>query len=660
MIWNSQAQLPNVLPIFSRSGPTFYLHMRDRSTYITENVQIFVRVIGRESGLRLQKIRHRAACTDARSRHALDQESCSVIPCRCRVQDCFCLSRRESLFMLNRSISRKIIVLSGAIILVASLLLCGSFLVIFNNTLHSRIIPEFSKTLDLSISEIQGGVDPTQASMAAKANAAASMKLQTYLNQAASEFRLENVYILDVQGNEATVVLASKDSHLKTGEKMAASSFMQQALKNTQETVVTPLNASSDGADIDGYLAISGGSLLVAGTLDADFVEQVTQAILWAGIAITLIVIVLGALVAAGVSRQMTKPLGRLVKHARLVAEGDLQANIEVKGKDEIAQLAEAFRQMTANLRSMIGQVLEATDRVKSDSIELSRGIGLLYEIGGQSAASATEIAQSSETVATSAAENAKAMEEISGGIQHIAESASNVNDQIARASEEAVSGNTLAQQAVQQMNRVQEMTVQARSYIETMGTRSDEITEVLGAITSISKQIQMLSLNASIEAARAGEHGKGFAVVADEVRKLSDQSREATGQIEQSLSSLREDSRRSVDAIGTVHHEIMSGAEAVRNAGGAFEELKSLMQQFNHSVQEVSASTEQVSAGSQQVSASVEETARITERVQARAQDVSEGSTRQVQEMEAYARTVGELSRQADELEETVRRFKI
>lgn len=562
--------------------------------------------------------------------------------------------------MLNRSISRKIIVLSGAIILVASILLCGSFLVIFNNTLHSRIIPEFSKTLDLSISEIQSGVDPTQAGMAAKANAAASMKLQTYLNKAAGEFRLENVYILDVQGNEATVVLASKDSHLKTGEKMAATPFMQQALKNTQETVVAPLNTSADGADIDGYLAISGSSLLVAGTLDADFVEQVTQAILWAGIAITLIVIVLGALVAAAVSRQMTKPLGRLVKHARLVAEGDLQENIEVKGRDEIAQLAEAFRQMTANLRSMIGQVLEATDRVKSDSIELSRGIGLLYEIGGQSSASATEIAQSSETVATSAAENAKAMEEISGGIQHIAESASEVNEQIARASEEAVSGNVLAQQAVEQMNRVQEMTVQARSYIETMGTRSDEITEVLGAITSISKQIQMLSLNASIEAARAGEHGRGFAIVADEVRKLSDQSREATGQIEQSLSSLREDSQRSVEAIGTVHHEIMSGAEAVRSAGGAFEELKSLMQQFNHSVQEVSASTEQVSAGSQQVSASVEETARITERVQARAQDVSAGSARQVEEMEAYARTVGELSRQADELEETVRRFKI
>ncbi|MEJ8306795.1 methyl-accepting chemotaxis protein [Saccharibacillus sacchari] len=562
--------------------------------------------------------------------------------------------------MLKRSISRKIIALSGAIILVASLLLCGSFFVIFNNTLHSRIIPEFSKTMDLSVSEIQSGVDPTQAGMAAKANAAASMKLQTYLNDSAAEYRLDNVYILNVQDNEATVVLASKGAAIKTGDKLPVNPQMQQALKSTKEAVVTPLNQNNGEAQIEGYLAISGSTMLVAGTMDANFVTEVTQAILWTSVAITAIVIVIGALVAAGVSRQMTKPLGRLVKHARLVAEGDLQENIQVKGRDEIAQLASAFQQMTSNLRGMIGQVLEATDRVKNDSIELSRGIGLLYEIGGQTSSSAVEIAQNSEAVATSAAENAKAMEEISGGIQHIAESAAEVNEQIARASDQAVSGNTLAQQAVGQMNRVQEITVEARSYIESMGSRSDEITEVLQAITSISKQIQMLSLNASIEAARAGEHGRGFAVVADEVRKLSDQSREATGQIEQSLSALRENSERSVMAIGSVHQEIVSGAEAVRSAGGAFDELMSLMQQFNQSVQEVSASTEQVSAGSQQVTASVEETARITERVQMRVLEVSEGSTRQVEEMETYARTVGELTRQADELEETVRRFKI
>ncbi|WP_172252089.1 methyl-accepting chemotaxis protein [Saccharibacillus deserti] len=562
--------------------------------------------------------------------------------------------------MLNRSISRKIIVLSGSIILAVSLLLCGSFFFIFNNTLHSRIIPEFSKTLDLSVSEIAGGLDSTQAGMAAKANAAASMKIQTYLNDSAAEFRLENVYIVNIQDKEASVVLASNGSELEAGAKLPVTPFMQQALKSGKEPVITPLNQSGDNADLQGYLAIPGGTLLIAGTLDANFVTQVTQAILLTSLGITLVVIILGGLIAAAVSRQMTKPLGRLVKHARLVAEGDLQENIEVQGRDEIAQLASAFQQMTTNLRSMIGQVLEATDRVKSDSVQLSRGIGVLYEIGGQSSASAAEIAESSETVASSTAENAKAMEEISGGIQQIAEAAAEVNEQIARASQEAVSGNARAQQAVEQMNRVQETTVQARAFIESMGSRSDEITEVLQAITSISAQIQMLSLNASIEAARAGEHGRGFAVVAEEVRKLSDQSRAATGQIEQSLAALRENSERSVEAIGSVHHEIMSGAEAVRSAGGAFDELMSLMQQFNQSVQEVSASTQQVSAGSEQVSASVEETARITEHVQARVGEVSAGSARQLEEMESYARTVGELGRQADELEEVVRRFKI
>ncbi|MDO3408697.1 methyl-accepting chemotaxis protein [Saccharibacillus sp. CPCC 101409] len=561
--------------------------------------------------------------------------------------------------MFNRSISHKIIALAGTIILAASVLLCGIFFFIFDRTLQQRIVPEFHKTLDLSVSEIKGGLDTAQAGMAASGNKAASMKLQTYLDDSTKEFRLENVYLLNVKEDGATVVLANNGASVKVGDRSSVSPDMTKALKG-KDAVVTPLYTDDSGTHMSGYMPIQGGTLLMAVTMDAGFVNVVKQSILVSSAAVALVVIVIGSLAAAIVSRRMTKPLSRLVKHVKLVAEGDLQQDIQVKGRDEIAQLADAFRQMTANLRGMVGHVREATDRVKSDSVELSRGIGMLSEISEQSASSAAEIASNSETVAAGASENAKAMEEISGGIQHIAVSAAEVNEQIGLASREATSGNELAQQAVEQMNRVQEMSVEARRRIETMGSRSSEIAEVLQAITNISKQIQMLSLNASIEAARAGEHGKGFAVVADEVRKLSDQSREATGRIEDSLGALREDSERSVQAIGKVHHEIMSGAEVVRSAGGAFGQLMGLIQKVNISVQEVSASTQQVSAGSQQVSASVEQTAYITQNVQDRIQDVSGNSARQMEEMESYARTVGELSRQADELEQAVRQFKI
>jgi methyl-accepting chemotaxis protein len=66
------------------------------------------------------------------------------------------------------------------------------------------------------------------------------------------------------------------------------------------------------------------------------------------------------------------------------------------------------------------------------------------------------------------------------------------------------------------------------------------QLSHIVRTIGEIASQTNLLALNATIEAARAGEAGRGFAVVASEVKKLSGDTRRATDQANQMLSSVR------------------------------------------------------------------------------------------------------------------------
>lgn len=220
--------------------------------------------------------------------------------------------------------------------------------------------------------------------------------------------------------------------------------------------------------------------------------------------------------------------------------------------------------------------------------------------------------------------------------------------------------GNEIAQSAVQQMRQVEHASQKSLEQFRIMNERSLMIGGVVQGITEITKQIQMLSLNASIEAARAGEHGRGFAVVAGEVRKLSEQSKESNEQIRDFLLSLQEDMNRSVEEMNHVNLEVASGVGKVVEASNAFNQLLILIQSINHSIQSVSAATQQISAYTEEVSASVEETAQITANSQASAELLAENSSRQHEELDGNSLTVEHLHEQAVKLQEAVKQFKI
>ncbi|WDU62419.1 methyl-accepting chemotaxis protein [Pseudomonas poae] len=251
---------------------------------------------------------------------------------------------------------------------------------------------------------------------------------------------------------------------------------------------------------------------------------------------------ILAMLLAVGATvwllRSKLQPLSDLVRQAEALGAGDLSARLNVSSHDEIGQLARSFNQMGEALSTMVSHIRKAAEEVNSRAQALSGLSGGAYEGMEQQSGEITSMAG--------------AVEEFSATSLNIADNMGNTERLAQENAQQTRIGRTSMQEASSSLEHIAAALNSTATVINTLGQRSQEIGGIVGVITSIAEQTNLLALNAAIEAARAGEQGRGFAVVADEVRNLASRTREATDEISGMIQSIQKETG---NAISTMEH---------------------------------------------------------------------------------------------------------
>ncbi len=234
-----------------------------------------------------------------------------------------------------------------------------------------------------------------------------------------------------------------------------------------------------------------------------------------------------GALLVAGLTRRIVKPIDEAVKATEQVASGDLSVQLSSDDHGETGKLLSALARMVDYLNKLIGQVRTSTETLLQTGDRLSRMTHSQRQEIKQLGTTTLQIAAATQEITATSEELLKTMGNISSGADVTAQLAN--TGQASLESLEAV------------MRSLGSATQSISHRLSLITEKANTISGVTTTITRIADQTNLLSLNASIEAEKAGDYGLGFAVLAREIRRLADQTAQATLDIEQMVDEMQD-----------------------------------------------------------------------------------------------------------------------
>lgn len=241
--------------------------------------------------------------------------------------------------------------------------------------------------------------------------------------------------------------------------------------------------------------------------------------------------------------------------------------------------------------------------------------------------------------------QTAAAMEEMNSTVMEVARNADMASQVSGQTKDKANTGASVVQKALKSIRVVRQESLTLKEDMAALQEHAQAISQIMGVISDIADQTNLLALNAAIEAARAGEAGRGFAVVADEVRKLAEKTMASTTDVAKAITSIQASSDKSVEQVDRAVQAVEEATEFASQSGGALEEIVSMADNTADQVRAIATASEEQSASSEEISRSVHQVNTLA------------GET--AQSMQAASKAVNSLTEQSQVLTGVIRQMK-